>query len=162
MLYIKNEKVAKNSLTSEQHVAFIKKCENNIGNLKNENKLFAAQPIVREGVVLKKNYMVGLKRILLPKAKIGKGKLIIFWVATGLLVFGMLGSELAQIFHAKDMVDLVVPLGYPLYFLYIIGTWKILGVITILIPQVKLLKEWAYSGFLFCNDRCINFTFSLR
>ena len=47
------------------------------------------------------------------------------------------------------MVDLVVPLGYPLYFLYIIGTWKILGVITILIPGFKLAKEWAYAGFFF-------------
>ena len=74
---------------------------------------------------------------------------IIYWVATGLLCFGMLGSGLAQIFHAKEMVDLVVPLGYPLYFLYIIGTWKILGVITILIPGFKLAKEWAYAGFFF-------------
>ena len=74
---------------------------------------------------------------------------IIYWVATGLLSVGMLGSGLAQIFHAKEMVDIIVPLGYPLYFLYIIGVWKILGVITILIPGFKLLKEWAYAGFFF-------------
>ena len=74
---------------------------------------------------------------------------IIYWVATGLLSVGMLGSGLAQIFHAKEMVDIIVPLGYPLYFLYIIGVWKILGVITILIPGFKLLKEWAYAGLFF-------------
>jgi len=74
---------------------------------------------------------------------------IIYWVATALLSFGMLGSGLAQIFHAKAMVDLITPLGYPLYFLYIIGTWKILGVIAILIPRFKLVKEWAYAGFFF-------------
>lgn len=74
---------------------------------------------------------------------------IIYWISTALLSFGMLGSGLQQIFHAKEMVDLVVPLGYPLYFLYIIGTWKILGVITILIPGFKLAKEWAYAGFFF-------------
>ncbi|MEI9945263.1 MAG: DoxX family protein [Chitinophagaceae bacterium] len=78
-----------------------------------------------------------------------KKKLIIYWIATALLAFGMLGSGLAQLFHAKAMVDLVVPLGYPLYFLYIIGVWKILGVITILVPGFKLLKEWAYAGFFF-------------
>jgi uncharacterized membrane protein YphA (DoxX/SURF4 family) len=78
-----------------------------------------------------------------------KIKLIIYWVATGLLAFGMLGSGLAQIFHAKDMVDLIVPLGYPLYFLYIIGVWKVLGVIAILIPRFKLVKEWAYAGLFF-------------
>src|SRR5450631_198577 len=78
-----------------------------------------------------------------------KRKLIIYWVATALLAFGMLGSGLQQIFHAKTMVDLIVHLGYPLYFLYIIGVWKILGVIAILIPKFSLLKEWAYAGFLF-------------
>jgi uncharacterized membrane protein YphA (DoxX/SURF4 family) len=74
---------------------------------------------------------------------------IIYWIATALLAFGMTGSGLAQLFHAKEMVDLITPLGYPLYFLYIIGTWKILGVIAILIPGFKLLKEWAYAGFFF-------------
>ena len=74
---------------------------------------------------------------------------IIYWVATCLLSFGMLGSGLAQIFHAKDMVALVVPLGYPEYFLSIIGVWKVLGVIAILMPGFKLVKEWAYAGFFF-------------
>jgi uncharacterized membrane protein YphA (DoxX/SURF4 family) len=74
---------------------------------------------------------------------------IIYWTATGLLALGMLISGLQQIFHAKEMVDIVTPLGYPLYFLYIIGVWKILGVIVILIPRFKLVKEWAYAGFFF-------------
>jgi hypothetical protein len=54
MFYIRNEKDAKKSLTDDQHLAFIKQCEVYIGKLKSENKLIAAQPIVREGVVLKK------------------------------------------------------------------------------------------------------------
>ena len=54
MFYIRNEKDAKKSLTEDQHVAFIKQCEVYIGKLKSENKLIAAQPIVREGIVLKK------------------------------------------------------------------------------------------------------------
>jgi hypothetical protein len=55
MFYIRNEKDAKKSLTADQHLAFIKQCEVYIGNLKSENKLIAAQPIVREGVVIKKS-----------------------------------------------------------------------------------------------------------
>lgn len=78
-----------------------------------------------------------------------KGKLIIYWVATTLLSFGMLASGIAQIIHSQAMIDLVVPLGYPLYFLSIIGVWKVLGVITILMPGFKLVKEWAYAGFFF-------------
>lgn len=78
-----------------------------------------------------------------------KGKLITYWLATALLSFGMLGSGLAQIAHAQGMIDLVVPLGYPVYFLSIIGVWKVLGVIAILVPRFPLVKEWAYAGFFF-------------
>ncbi len=78
-----------------------------------------------------------------------KLKLIIYWIATALLAFGMLGSGLAQIFQAKEMLSLIEPLGYPPYFLYIIGVWKVLGVIAILVPGFKLVKEWAYAGFFF-------------
>ena len=78
-----------------------------------------------------------------------KKKLIVYWITTVLVSVGMLGSGLAQLFHAKEMVDLLVPLGYPLYFLNIIGVWKILGLIAILVPRYKLLKEWAYAGLFF-------------
>jgi uncharacterized membrane protein len=78
-----------------------------------------------------------------------KRKLIIYWIATGLFTFGMLASGISQIFRAKQMVDILVHLGYPLYLMSILGTWKILGVIAILIPRFKLVKEWAYAGFFF-------------
>ena len=55
MFYIRNEKDAKKSLSEDQHLVFIKKCEVYIGKLKSENKLIAAQPIVREGVVITKS-----------------------------------------------------------------------------------------------------------
>jgi hypothetical protein len=55
MFYIRNQKDAKKSLTEAEHLAFIKKCETYIGILKSENKLIAAQPIVREGVVITKS-----------------------------------------------------------------------------------------------------------
>jgi hypothetical protein len=78
-----------------------------------------------------------------------KNSKIIYWIATALMCVGMQGSGFAQLFHAKEMVDLIVPLGYPLYFMYIIGVWKILGVTAILSPGFKLVKEWAYAGFFF-------------
>lgn len=74
---------------------------------------------------------------------------IIYWVATALLSFGMLGSGVSQLLQLKDMKELVTHIGYPLYLMYIIGVWKILGVIAILIPKYPLLKEWAYAGFFF-------------
>lgn len=55
MLYIRNEKDAKSFLTADQHLAFVKKCEVYIERLKREGKLIAAQPVVREGVVIEKD-----------------------------------------------------------------------------------------------------------
>ena len=74
---------------------------------------------------------------------------IIYWVATVLLAIGMLQSGIFAVLRTKQWVDLITPLGYPVYFLTILGAWKILGVIAILIPRFKLLKEWAYAGFFF-------------
>jgi uncharacterized membrane protein YphA (DoxX/SURF4 family) len=74
---------------------------------------------------------------------------IIYWIATGLLALGMLAQGFTQIAHSKGYVDIVVHLGYPVYLLTILGIWKILGVVAVLIPKFKLLKEWAYAGFLF-------------
>jgi uncharacterized membrane protein YphA (DoxX/SURF4 family) len=43
----------------------------------------------------------------------------------------------------------ITRLGYPIYFLTVLGIWKILGVVAVLIPKFPLLKEWAYAGFFF-------------
>ena len=78
-----------------------------------------------------------------------KKKIIAYWVATGLLCLGMLGSGIAQIIRANEMVGIITHLGYPLYIMTILGVWKILAVIAILVPGFKLLKEWAYAGLFF-------------
>ncbi len=74
---------------------------------------------------------------------------IIYWITTGLLAFGMLAQGFTQITHSKGYVGIIVHLGYPLYFLTILGIWKILGVLAVLIPKCQLPKEWAYAGFFF-------------
>ena len=74
---------------------------------------------------------------------------IIYWIATILLAFGMLASGVSQLLHVKEMDELIAHVGYPMYFMNIIGVWKVVGVIAILIPGFKLLKEWAYAGFFF-------------
>ena len=74
---------------------------------------------------------------------------IIYWVATGLLAFGMLAQGLAQLIHTNGYTNIITHLGYPLYFLDIIGAWKLLGVMAVLMPRFTLVKEWAYAGFFF-------------
>ena len=80
---------------------------------------------------------------------------IIYWIATGWLALGMSATGIVQLMKTKDEVNLMTQIGYPLYFLTIIGVWKILGVITVLIPKFPLLKEWAYAGFFFAMSGAI-------
>ncbi len=84
-----------------------------------------------------------------------KTKKIIYWVATIWLALGMLAGGLQQILHTKAFVDMNAHLGYPSYFLYILGVWKMLGVIAILIPKYSLVKEWAYAGFFFAMSGAV-------
>jgi len=74
---------------------------------------------------------------------------IIYWIATLWLSLGMVSSALVQLFKVQTEVDFISRLGYPGYFMTIIGVWKIFGVIVLLMPKLPLLKEWAYAGFFF-------------
>lgn len=74
---------------------------------------------------------------------------IIYWIATIWLSVGMLSTGIVQLLKVEDGVKFVVDMGYPDYFLTILGISKILGVVAILIPRFPILKEWAYAGFFF-------------
>jgi hypothetical protein len=78
-----------------------------------------------------------------------KRKLIWYWIITAILSFCIFSGGLAQAMQVKGVVQGFKPLGYPIYFISIIGVWKVLGIIAILIPKFKLLKEWAYAGIFF-------------
>ena len=74
---------------------------------------------------------------------------IIYWIATIWLALGMVSTGIVQLMKMEEEVAVITQLGYPVYFLTILGVWKMLGVITVLIPGFPLLKEWAYAGFFF-------------
>ncbi|HLF65510.1 MAG TPA: DoxX family protein [Saprospiraceae bacterium] len=80
---------------------------------------------------------------------------IIYWIATIWLALGMLSSGIVQAFNMKEEVAFILELGYPVYFVTILGIWKILGVVAVLIPKFPLLKEWAYAGFFFAMSGAI-------
>ncbi|KIA93428.1 DoxX-like family protein [Pedobacter kyungheensis] len=80
---------------------------------------------------------------------------IIYWIATVWLVLGMTSTGIVQLMKMKEETVMMAHLGYPLYFLTLLGIWKILGVIAILIPKFPLLKEWAYAGFFFAMSGAV-------
>lgn len=74
---------------------------------------------------------------------------IIYWIFTLWMALGMVSTAIVQLMKNKDELANFTNLGYPAYLMSIIGVWKLLGVIAILIPKQLLLKEWAYAGFFF-------------
>lgn len=74
---------------------------------------------------------------------------IIYWIATVWLALGMTSTGIVQLLKTKEELDLMTVLGYPVYFLTILGIWKLLGTVAVLIPKFPLIKEWAYAGFFF-------------
>jgi len=80
---------------------------------------------------------------------------IIYWIFTLWLALGMLSTGIVQLLKLKQETDMFAHLGYPLYFLTILGIWKMLGVAAVLIPKFPLLKEWAYAGFFFAMSGAV-------
>lgn len=77
------------------------------------------------------------------------GRNATYWTITIILAFSMALSGIGQLMRYGGNVDLVTDIGFPLYVTNILGAWKLLGVIAILMPGLPRLKEWAYSGIFF-------------
>jgi hypothetical protein len=76
-------------------------------------------------------------------------KVIGYWATTAMVAFAMLSGGAAELAKQRETVEGMVLLGYPLYFIRIIGFWKLLGGIVLLAPRFPRLKEWAYAGIFF-------------
>jgi len=72
-----------------------------------------------------------------------------FWAAT---IFGpssfVIGGVIG-LMSPPEAVEGLRHLGYPGYFGVLLGAWKLCGAITITVPGLPRLKEWAYAGFFF-------------
>ncbi|BFT72534.1 DoxX family protein [Paenibacillus sp. P36] len=77
------------------------------------------------------------------------GRMVAYWAVTIILTFSIALSGIGQLMRYGGNVDLVTSIGFPLYITYILGGWKLLGVMAIVIPGFPRLKEWAYSGIFF-------------
>ena len=79
-----------------------------------------------------------------------RAKTIVYWTTTILVAMPIGSGGVSQIWQYHANPHGVVPeLGYPTYFFAILGFWKALGAIAILVPRFPRLKEWAYAGIFF-------------
>ena len=76
-------------------------------------------------------------------------KTVIYWVATGLLAFERCLGGVWDVLRTPQVRGIIDRLGYPEYFLVILGIWKLLGAVAVVVPRFPRLKEWAYAGVVF-------------
>ncbi|UAL52851.1 DoxX family protein [Bacillus sp. CMF21] len=78
-----------------------------------------------------------------------RGKMIAYWTFTLLLAAAVMLSGIGQLMQYGGNLELVTNLGYPSYVLTILGIWKVLGAIALVVPGFPRLKEWVHAGIFF-------------
>lgn len=81
-----------------------------------------------------------------------KMKEIGYWTTTAVIAGELVVGGVGALFHGRAMLvgqpldETMQHLGYPAYLLKILGSWRLLGAIALLVPRFSRLKEWAYAG----------------
>lgn len=79
------------------------------------------------------NTMIGTE----SNTKVGSrpsGRMAAYWAVTLILAFSIALSGIGQLMRYGGNVELVTNIGFPLYVTNILGAWKLLGVIAIVMP----------------------------
>lgn len=74
---------------------------------------------------------------------------VIYWVTTVLLALELVLGGVWDVLRVPQVHVIIDRLGYPSYFLVILGIWKLLGAVAVTVPRFPRLKEWAYAGVVF-------------
>jgi len=61
----------------------------------------------------------------------------------------MFSGGVAELVRRPETIDGMKQLGYPVYFVMMLGVWKVLGSLALVMPGFARLKEWAYAGIFF-------------
>lgn len=78
-----------------------------------------------------------------------RSKLVAYWVTTALVALVLISGGFFQVIKQTGAVEGITSLGYPVYFVVILGVWKMLGGVALLAPGMPRVKEWAYAGVVF-------------
>jgi uncharacterized membrane protein YphA (DoxX/SURF4 family) len=74
---------------------------------------------------------------------------VAYLVTTMLVTAVFVGSGVANLLRVDHVARDMLSLGYPTYFMSILGTWKVLGALVVALPRLPRLKEWSYAGMCF-------------
>lgn len=78
-----------------------------------------------------------------------RNQTLFHWIFTLPVAALMLVSAIGLLAPWDQNIEGMIHLGYPLYFMMILGTAKALGTAALLYKHFRTLTEWAYAGFTF-------------
>jgi uncharacterized membrane protein YphA (DoxX/SURF4 family) len=87
--------------------------------------------------------------LLLKRDPLMTLKLLGYWVATVVFALQILVVAITELKGSNQVLQIRIHEGYPAYVLTLLGVWKLLGILALLVPRFPRLKEWAYAGFFF-------------
>jgi uncharacterized membrane protein len=76
-------------------------------------------------------------------------RIIAYWVTTAIIAAEFAVGGVMDLLRAPLFFEILKRLGYPGYFSIILGIWKVLGAVAVVVPRFRRLKEWAYAGMFF-------------
>src|SRR6266487_3236012 len=85
----------------------------------------------------------------LMRVRTMKARTIGYWICTATIAFIFVSGGVVYVLRVPQVIEGVLHLGFPLHFITLLGVWKMLGGIAVLVPGFALVKEWAYAGMFF-------------
>lgn len=73
---------------------------------------------------------------------------IFYKISTVIISLAFLITGIGNLIPFQHILNDMTHLGYPLYFLKILGGWKLLAGLAILLPVPKRFKDFAYVGMM--------------
>jgi DoxX-like protein len=73
---------------------------------------------------------------------------ISYWVST-VIVLAMTLPAVTYLTGSQQVVEGFTHLGYPQHLRIILGVMKLTGAVILIVPGLRVPKEWAYAGFTF-------------
>ena len=71
-----------------------------------------------------------------------------YWISTALVAVALLGS-LTYLTGSEEVVSGFAKAGYPQHLRIVLGVVKPAAAVVLLVPGLRLMKEWAYAGVTF-------------
>jgi uncharacterized membrane protein YphA (DoxX/SURF4 family) len=72
-----------------------------------------------------------------------------YWISTAVLATECIVGGVWGVLQLPPFIDTATHLGYPAYFMSILGVWYVSAGVVLLVPRLPRLKEWVYAGLVF-------------